>query len=63
MFVMQGDVEAAPTVHALWHGFALCRFTNDVPGLWPEGHYWLSAADPDPTGINCPGCLEEMKRR
>jgi len=33
------------TVHILRFGFALCRFSMEVPRDWPDGHAWLSVAD------------------
>jgi hypothetical protein len=62
VMVVRGDVEEVPTLHALWHGFPLCRFSLVPPGLWPKGHWWVRAADADaPMIINCEGCREELK--
>ena len=36
-----------PHVHILKHGLALCRFSPQVPGQWPEGHQWVSELDED----------------
>jgi len=53
---MRGKEEWRPiTVHALYHGLALCRFSTEKPGDWPPGHKWQGRAD---VSINCPGCLK-----
>jgi hypothetical protein len=39
-------------VHVLYHGFPLCRFTEELPGDWPAGHVWASTA----LEANCEMC-------
>jgi hypothetical protein len=43
-------------VHILHEGLPLCRFTQDVPADWPQGHKWVSKTEP---GANCQACLIE----
>lgn len=43
-----------PSVHALHHGSALCRFSTEVPGKWPTGHQWVRISEPD--RITCDQC-------
>ena len=59
--VARRDVDGVPTVHALWHGFPLCRFSLSVPASWPDNHFWISAADADPSEVTCRRCREEME--
>lgn len=61
------------TVHALWHGRALCGLPR-YPGDWPLGHTWwaanqwdriVEALDADPrsaeTCLICPICDRVMR--
>lgn len=47
------------TVHALIHGMALCRFSNETPSKWPEGHAWVCPEEE--TRITCAACKEKAK--
>lgn len=42
------------SVHALRGGLPLCRFSDDVPRDWPEGHRWTDIADVD--HVTCTEC-------
>ena len=30
------------TVHVLFEGLPICRFTSELPDKWPAGHRWIS---------------------
>jgi hypothetical protein len=45
---------AQMTVHALRGGLPLCRFSDDVPRDWPDGHRWTDVADVE--HITCAEC-------
>jgi hypothetical protein len=54
------------TIHLLWHGQALCRFSTEVPGRWPEGHVWVGKNDWQGVKLGkdqrfCAGCVEEAQ--
>lgn len=51
-------------IHALFVGRALCGFSNEVPGKWPEGHVWVGVRPGEAVDITedmrrdfCPACL------
>lgn len=52
-------VEIEPSVHILWEGLPLCRFTHKVPDEWPEGHTWVSYGHNSGAGATCEHCIEE----
>ena len=47
-------------VHILHHGFALCRFSDKLPGDWPEGHRWVGADEA--AYATCGGCIAANNR-
>lgn len=50
---------AAPNVHALHHGMALCGLAG-LPVEWPEGQTWVAAAYIDKLEeITCDTCRAE----
>jgi hypothetical protein len=51
-------IQVPLTVHALFQGFPLCRFTTQVPAKWPEGHRWVYPSDEGL--INCQGCKDAL---
>lgn len=46
---------AERTVHILFNGLPLCGFSNELPGRWPEGHWWVRT---EQAGLaTCTGCI------
>lgn len=52
-------------VHGLLAGLPLCRFTDEVPRDWPEGHVWTELGDTE--HMTCAECksraLEYIAKR
>lgn len=56
------------TVHVLYQGFALCRFSDRVPLYWPENHRWTGPLEakimtPDvmePGHKLCETCMQKI---
>lgn len=42
------------TVHILYQGQSLCRFSKEIPANWPDGHTFVGAEDKDKS--DCLGC-------
>lgn len=47
-------------VHVLYHGLPLCRFSELVPGEWPEGHRWISITEHQ--FATCQTCIETAQK-
>lgn len=48
------------TVHVLYHGRPLCRFSELVPGEWPAGNTWLALGQHE--FATCPVCIERASK-
>lgn len=50
------------TIHVLYQGSPLCRFTSDRPVDWPKGHTWIPLAEDMehvalPSNAACKACF------
>ena len=46
-------------VHILQNGLALCQFSREVPGNWPNGHKWACIDDVE--NVTCLSCKEQAE--
>ncbi len=54
------DPRPLTVVHILRYGQSMCRFSDTMPGSWPEGHIWVSFEDDEKLReADCSACRIE----